>query len=196
MSLPLETSRERARNRSRAWQARRAALLQQACQFIVTELAKGISVTTAFRTASRKFRNRSLGDDGKQLSLSRKSVERIWYKWIATKNDTAFALRYVGRSLAEIDPLLLRLIVCSCVQQSRTVSQVLTEHAERASSFAKVSTLYRALPARAINRFVRAERTLIRRRDTAAKALLKIDSELRALRAEAESSLLAGGLAK
>lgn len=183
------TARGRAAERKRAWQHRRAELLLEACKQVAEKIANGQSLGKTLKEVARKFRNRSLGN-GRQLALSAKSAERIWYQFIE-RGEAAFALKYVAGRKQDIDPLLLRLIVQGSVQQSKTVREILTEAglSGRAGRIS-LSTIYRALPSKEIGRFVRGERRLLARRKATERTLLAITDELRQLREGAARKFL------
>ncbi len=183
------TAKSRAAECSLAWRQRREDLLQEVCRHVADHVAGGTRITRAFKLVSRKFRNRSLGG-GRQLSLSSKSVERIYYNYRRSGRG-AFALHYVAPRLRDIDPLLLRLIVAASVYQSKSVSQIVTETSvgDRAGRVS-LATIYRALPAKAINQFLRAEKRLLSQRRIAEHKLIAIGNELRNLRAKAEKTFL------
>ena len=189
----LSTARDSAAARSLAWQQRRTRLLQEACTEVAHEIAGGVKLGRAIKTTARKFRTRSLGN-GQQLSLSAKSLERHWYRF-KDRGESAFALRYVAGRKADIDPLLLRLIVDGCIRQSKSISQILTEiEIGDRNGRASLATLYRALPAKEINRFLVAERSLRKQRQRAEQKLAAISARLSELRREAEEAFLQKGL--
>ncbi len=187
MSVPTRASRNR--EASQAWRKRRADLLQAACQDVATRRASGETLSRAIKVVAKKFRDRSLGG-GRQLALSAKSMERIWFAFAAT-GESAFSLRYVAGRKSDLDPLMLRLIVQGAIQQSKSVSKFLTdadlgERGERAS----LATIYRSLPSKEILRFLHAEKRLLAKRKSLESQLVALSEELDELRSEAARKFL------
>lgn len=190
--LAHPNARSRAAEVSRRWQQRRAELLREACNAVAELTAAGEKSGPAIKRVARKFRARSLGH-GLQLSLSAKSLERIYYQF-RKKGESVFALRYVAGRKRDIDPLLLNLIVHGAIRQSKTVSELLTDAAAGArKGRASLTTLYRALPAKAINEFLLSERRLLALRQSFEQKLVAIDAQLCNLRADAERKFLTKG---
>jgi hypothetical protein len=189
MKPAISTPRSRALERSQSWQERRASLLHEACTSVVIQIANGVKTMVAIKNAARRFRNRSLGN-GRQLDLSAKSMYRIWADFKA-RGTSAFALRYVAGRKHAIDPLLLELVVQSAIRRSKNVSEILTEAGiTDRKGRPSLKTIYRALPARDINRFLREERSLNAQRLRAEQKLVAINASLRDLRRAAEEKFL------
>lgn len=188
------TPRERAAERSRSWRNRRSELLQEVCIAIAERIAKGAKTGQAIKEVARRFRNRSLGN-GRSLNLSSKSAERIFYDFLK-HGESAFALRYVAGRKQEIDPLLLQLVIQSAIRQSKSVSKILVGAGiSNRKGGASLTTIYRALPAKEINQFLRTERSLTRQRKRAEERLIQIQQRLRALRDKAVDNFPPKGLA-
>ena len=184
--------RERAAEQSRAWRRRRVALLQEACTAIAECETKGLKRGRAIKEIARKFRGRSLGG-GRALNLSAKSAERIYYAFLK-RGEAAFALRYVAGRKQEIDPLLLHLVTRAAIRQSKGVSEILTEAGvTMRRGGPSLSTIYRALPAKELNRFLHAERRLVADQKRLGGKLLAVQKELAALRSAAEERFLTKG---
>ncbi len=189
ISIDHATPRSLAAKKSRAWRKRRADLLQAACQDVATRRANGDTLSRAIKVVAKKFRDRSLGG-GRQLALSAKSMERIWFAF-AAKGESAFSLRYVAGRKSDLDPLMLRLIVQGAIQQSKSVSKILTdadvgERGERAS----FATIYRSLPSKEMLRFLHAEKRLLAKRKSLESQLVALSAELDALRSDAAQKFL------
>lgn len=190
--LAHETAHSLAAERSCSWQRRRAELLQEVCIFIAERITSGIKSGRAIKEASRKFRNRSLGN-GRVLNLSRKTAERVYYDFLK-RGKPAFGLHYAAPRARNIDPLFLYLVTQAAIRQSRSVSDLLTEAGiSKRKDHASLGTIYRALPAKEINRFLRAEQGLIRQHKRAEEKVVEIQQHLRTLRAQAEKKFLTKG---
>lgn len=185
-SVFQRTARESASARSRSWQQRRSDLLQEACIFIAGRIANGAKVGQAIKEASRKFRNRSLGN-GRALNLSRKTAERVYYDSVK-RGDSAFALHYVAGRQHKIDPLLLQLVVQAAILQSKSVREILAQadFSDRKGRPSKW-TLDRALPTREVTHFLRAERRLLTQRKRTEKKIVDLQKQLRGIVLRAES---------
>ena len=191
-SLTLPTPRSRASEESRRWQRRRAQLLHTACQHVAELLAGGQRIGRALKCTARKFRSRRLGG-GRQLALSEKSMRRHWDVWTGKRGEAAFLSRYVAGRAVDLDPLLLLLIIDSSIRRSKTVSEILVGvNAGNRFGRASLGTIYRALPAESIKKFILAERQLIRARKRAEQKLLTINARLRELRSSAEQKFMSG----
>lgn len=160
--------------------------------FIAGQIANGAKVGHAIEEASRKFRNRSLGN-GRALKLSRKTAARVYYDF-SKRGDSAFALHYVAGRQHKIDPLLLHLVVQASILQSKSVREILAQadFSDRKGRPSK-RTIDRALPTREVAHFLRAERRLLTQGKRTEKELFGIQHRLRALRAEAEAKFLTKG---
>lgn len=190
-NLAHQTPRSLAADRSRSWQGRRTALLQEVCIFIAERIAEGTKSGRAIKEASRKFRNRSLGN-GRVLNLSRKTAERAYYNFLK-RGKPAFGLHYAAPRARKIDPLFLYLVIQAAIRQSRSISDLLTEAGISRRDHASLGTIYRALPAKEINRFLSAEQGLIRQKKRAEEKVVEIERHLRTLRAQAEKKFLTKG---
>lgn len=183
--------RERAAEQSRACKRRRAALLHEACSAIAERETKGEKRGRAIKEVARKFCGRSLGF-GRSLNLSRKSAERIYYTFLK-RGDAAFALHYIAGRKQEIDPILLHLVTQAAIRQSKSVSEILTEAGATRRQGPSLSTIYRSLRAKELNRFLHAESRLIAQQKRLGVKLLGLQRELCALRSAAEEKFLAKG---
>ncbi len=187
----IAAPRDIAAERSRAWRARRKELLQEVCIAIAERVANGEKIGRSIKEVARKFRNRSLGN-GRSLNLSRKSAERFYYAFLK-RGESALTLRYVPGRKQDIDPLVLRLITQAAIRQSRSISDLLIEAGiSQRKGHASLGTIYRALPAKEINQFLRREASLIGQRKTAEEKLVKIQQLLFSLRAQAEEKFVKG----
>ena len=183
-----------AAEQSKRWQSRRAHLLQEACMYVASQMATGVKLVRAISLAARKIRHRSLGC-GRKLALSRKSLERHWYKWNAgSRNETAFKLYYVPGRSQEVDPALLRVITEGCIRQSKSIAESFREVSLSSSglvgSSASLCTICRVLPAKAIAHFLRSERRLIAQRGAAEQKVIALAKRIRDLRLAAEKKFL------
>lgn len=193
MKVPTRASRDRAR--AAAWKTRRAELLQAAYKEVAARCASGEKVLRTIKTVARKYRGRSLGG-GRQLDLSAKSLERIWYAFRA-KGKAAFALRYISGRKRDLDPLMLNLIVQSAIRQSRSVSEILTQAAESGSRGERVSlaTIYRSIPSKEILDFLHCEKRLLARKRVLETKLVALSAEIHELRRRAEQKFCTKGTA-
>ncbi len=185
-----DTARSLAAERSRSWQRRRSELLQEACIFIAERITSGMKSWRAIKEASRKFRNRSLGN-GRVLNLSRKTAERVYYDFLK-RGDSAFALHYVAGRQHKIDPVLLQLVIQAAIHQSKSVGEILfqADFSDRKGRPSKW-TLDRALPTREVTHFLRAERRLLTQRKRTEKKLVVLQKQLRGIVLRAESRIAA-----
>ncbi len=185
-TLSYRTPRKVAAERSEAWQRRRVELLQEVCSFIAQRVANGVKTGRAIKEASRKFRNRSLGN-GRALNLSRKTAERVYYDSVK-RGDSAFALHYVAGRQHKIDPLLLQLVVQAAIRQSKSVGEILSQadFSDRKGRPSKW-TIDRALPTREVTHFLRAERRLLTQRKRTEKKIVDLQKQLRGIVLRAES---------
>jgi hypothetical protein len=195
ISPALSTARSRAAERSRSWQLRRTELLKAACNDVAHRVSGGVKLLAAIKIVARKYRNRSLGD-GRQLALSEKSLYTHWTGF-HKRGDSAFVCRYVAGLQADLDPLLLQLVLRSSILEAKSVSEVLVEAGVIGDRLGRASfrTIYRALPTAEIRKFLVAEKRLLTRRKASERALLAINAQLRDLRSAAEEKFLAKGTA-
>jgi transposase len=87
----------------RGWQARRATLLQLACNSVAEQVQSGSGIGKAIQATARKFRGRSLGGS-RRLRLSAGTLQRIWGSSNQGTNLAAFNLHYRGSPALFLSP--------------------------------------------------------------------------------------------